>query len=205
MTEMLYKAQGSGEERRSLYEALCSQMLKCERCELCRTRKNVVPGEGSVTSGIMFVGEGPGADEDEQGRPFVGAAGKLLTRILEAAKFKREEVYITNIVKCRPPMNRTPQIEEVLACQCHLEAQLALIRPKVIVCLGNTPLKWFLHGTEGITKMRGRWFDWRGADLMPMFHPSYLLRNESKAKGSPKDLTWHDILEVKERYESLRG
>ena len=86
-----------------------------------------------------------------------------------------------------------------------MEAQLALIRPKVIVCLGNTPLKWFLHGTEGITKMRGRWFDWRGADLMPMFHPSYLLRNESKAKGSPKDLTWHDILEVKERYESLRG
>ncbi|MDY3869494.1 MAG: uracil-DNA glycosylase [Pyramidobacter sp.] len=205
MIEMLSTAARDDESRRALYEKLCAQMKTCRRCGLCEARRNAVPGEGSLTAGIVFVGEGPGADEDEQGRPFVGASGQLLTRILEAAKFRREEVYITNVVKCRPPMNRTPRIEEVLTCQCYLEAQLALLKPKIIVCLGNTPLKWFLHGADGIMKMRGRWFKWRGAALMPMFHPSFLLRNESKARGGPKDLTWQDIQEVRKRYEHLKG
>ncbi|WOL38836.1 uracil-DNA glycosylase [Pyramidobacter sp. YE332] len=205
MTEMLSQAQRSPQERTALYQLLRDAANRCEQCGLCRSRKNVVVGEGSLTSRIMFVGEGPGEVEDNSGRPFVGPAGQLLTRILEAAKFSRDDVYITNIVKCRPPNNRVPEIEEVLSCQRWLEAQIALLQPQIIVCLGNTPLKWFLHGTEGITKMRGRWFTWRGAALMPMFHPSYLLRNQSRERGGPKDLTWRDIQEIRQRYESLRG
>jgi len=205
MTEMLFKAMRSPQKRAQLYSLFQDAVLHCERCGLCRTRKNVVVGEGSLTNRIMFVGEGPGEVEDDTGRPFVGPAGQLLTRILEAAGFKREEVYITNIVKCRPPGNRVPEIEEVLRCQGWLEAQIALLRPQIIVALGNTPLKWFLHSTGGITKMRGRWFTWRGISLMPMFHPSYLLRNESREKGGPKDLTWRDIQEIRARYMSLQG
>ena len=205
MTELLFKAMRSPEERALLYEKLRGAIMRCERCRLGKTRTNVVPGEGNLTNRIMFVGEGPGEAEDEVGRPFVGPAGQLLTRILEAAGFKREDVYITNIVKCRPPGNRAPEIEEVLCCQGWLEAQIALLRPRVIVALGNTPLKWFLHSTGGITKMRGRWFNWRGVSLMPMFHPSYLLRNQSREKDGPKALTWHDIQQVYARYESLKG
>lgn len=204
MTELLYKAQRGEAERLTLYRELRDSILKCEKCGLCRTRKNVVTGEGDINSRIMFVGEGPGEVEDDTGRPFVGPAGELLTQILKAAGFEREKVYITNIVKCRPPKNRVPEIEEVINCQGWLEAQIALLRPQIIVCLGNMPLKWFIHSTEGITKMRGRWFTWRGAALMPMFHPSYLLRNESRKKGSPKDLTWQDIQHVWARYEELR-
>ena len=205
MIELLFKAMRSPEERASLYERLREAVMRCERCSLCKTRKNVVPGEGSLTNRIMFVGEGPGEVEDEQGRPFVGPAGQLLTKILEAAGFKREDVYITNIVKCRPPGNRVPEIEEVLSCQSWLEAQIALLQPRIIIALGNTPMKWFLHSTGGITKMRGRWFDWRGVSLMPMFHPSYLLRNQSREKDGPKALTWRDIQQVYARYESLKG
>ena len=205
MTELLFKAMRSTQERTALYEKLREAVMRCERCGLCKTRKNVVPGEGSLTNRIMFVGEGPGEVEDEMGRPFVGPAGQLLTRILEAAGFKREDVFITNIVKCRPPGNRVPEIEEVLSCQGWLEAQIVLLRPRIIIALGNTPLKWFLHSTGGITKMRGRWFDWRGISLMPMFHPSYLLRNQSREKDGPKALTWNDIQQVYARYQSLKG
>ena len=137
MTEMLFKAMRSPQERAQLYSLFQDAVLHCERCGLCRTRKNVVVGEGSLTNRIMFVGEGPGEVEDDTGRPFVGPAGQLLTRILEAAGFKREEVYITNIVKCRPPGNRVPEIEEVLRCQGWLEAQIALLRPQIIVALGT--------------------------------------------------------------------
>ncbi len=205
MTEMLYQARRGPEERAALYETLRGSILQCQKCGLCTRRINVVPGEGDIESRIMFVGEGPGEDEDETGRPFVGRAGQLLTQILGAAGFEREKVYITNIVKCRPPQNRVPEIEEVLNCQGWLEAQIALLRPRIIVCLGNTPLKWFIHSTNGITKMRGRWFTWRGAMLMPMFHPSYLLRNDSREKGGPKALTWQDIQQVWARYNSLKG
>lgn len=206
MTELLHKAMRSNEERAVLYGKLREAVLNCKGCKLCGTRKNVVVGEGSLSSRIMFVGEGPGADEDDTGRPFVGASGKLLTTIIEAAGFIREEVYITNIVKCRPPKNRDPAIDEVMRCQVWLEAQIALLRPRIIVALGNTPLKWFMHSNEGgITKMRGRWFNWRGVSLMPMYHPSYLLRNDSRKKGSPKEQTWRDIKEVYARYKTLRG
>ncbi len=204
MIEMLYRAQTSLEQREALFRQIQRTIGECHRCNLAEKRDQTVCGEGPLDAKLMFVGEGPGADEDLQGRPFVGRAGQLLTKILESAGIKREEVYITNIVKCRPPDNRVPQIEEVLRCQQYLEAQIAIIGPKIIVALGNTPTKWFLH-SNGITRLRGRWFTWRGIDLMPMFHPSYLLRNDSRAKGSPKDLTWQDIQAVKIRYDQIAG
>ena len=187
------------------WQSLYDEIHACEKCELCRQIHNKVPGQGDIHAKLMFIGEGPGADEDMQGLAFVGAAGQLLTKMIAAMGYDREQVYICNIVKCRPPGNRVPEIEEVLRCQGWLEAQIALLRPQIIVALGNTPLKWFLHSTGGITKMRGRWFNWRGVSLMPMFHPSYLLRNESREKGGPKDLTWRDIQEIRARYMSLQG
>ena len=156
-----------------------------------------------MDASLMFIGEGPGADEDMEGRPFVGKAGKLLTKILDAAGISRTQVFISNVVKCRPPNNRVPGLEEMMACNKYLEAQIALINPGVIVCLGSTPTKWLLKTTEGISKIRGNWFKWRGIDLMPMFHPSYLLRNQSRKPGSPKELTWKDIQEVKRRLEQI--
>lgn len=194
--------------KENLIYRLKAEISKCEKCGLGMERKQAVTGEGSLDATLMFVGEGPGADEDSQGIPFVGRAGQLLDRILEAAGIKREEVYITNVVKCRPPENRTPAIEEIVVCQRFLEAQIAIINPRVIVCLGNTPTKWFLGTTEGITKIRGQWFSWKGIDIMPMFHPSYLLRNESRRKDGPKALTWMDIQEVKkrlDRYQTRRS
>ncbi|WP_286846483.1 MULTISPECIES: uracil-DNA glycosylase [Aminobacterium] len=189
--------------REKAWGKLLEDITTCEKCALCKTRKHVVPGEGAIKSLLMFVGEGPGFDEDEQGRPFVGKAGQLLTKILKAADISRKDVYITNVVKCRPPENRVPTIEEMMVCNKYLEAQIALIQPAIIVCLGNTPTKWFLKTSEGITSLRGQWFQWRGIDLMPLFHPSYLLRNDSRRKGSPKDLTWRDIRVVKQHLDEL--
>ena len=151
----------------------------------------------------MIIGEGPGADEDLQGEAFVGKAGQLLTKILEAAKIYRKDVFITNVVKCRPPNNRVPTVDEIVACNSFLESQIALISPKIIITLGNTPTRWLLKTSEGITALRGKWFKWRGIELMPQFHPSYLLRNQSRAKGSPKDLTWNDIQEVKRKWDKI--
>jgi DNA polymerase len=153
----------------------------------------------------MFVGEGPGADEDQQGVPFVGRAGQLLTQILSAAGISRDQVYITNVVKCRPPGNRVPTYEEMMACDQFLQAQILLVRPRLLVLLGSTPTKWILKTQEAISKLRGQWFQWRGMEVMPMFHPSYLLRNPSNKVGSPKHLTWEDIQEVKRRWDSVRG
>ena len=178
-------------------------MAACRRCGLCETRTNTVFGQGAVRTPIVMVGEGPGADEDAQGLAFVGRAGQLLTKILSAAGIDRESVFITNVVKCRPPNNRTPTQEEMLKCGDFLEAQLLLLRPRILVCLGNTPLKWLLRTSEGITALRGRWFDWRGVRLFPMFHPSYLLRNDSRQKGSPKDLTWQDVQNLKARLDEI--
>lgn len=185
------------------WKELIQQISSCSKCGLHKTRISTVPGEGSTKTLLMLVGEGPGEEEDEQGKPFVGKAGQLLTKILKAAAISRKDVYITNVVKCRPPHNRVPAIEEMMTCNMYLEAQIALIRPSIILCLGNTPTKWFLKTSEGISNLRGRWFKWRGIDLMPIFHPSYLLRNESRKKGSPKDLTWQDIRAVKEKLDQL--
>lgn len=189
--------------REAAWEELRGRVAACRRCGLCETRTNTVFGQGAVHTPIVMVGEGPGADEDAQGLAFVGRAGQLLTKILSAAGIDRESVFITNVVKCRPPNNRTPTQEEMLKCGDFLEAQLLLLRPRILVCLGNTPLKWLLRTSEGITALRGRWFDWRGVQLFPMFHPSYLLRNDSRQKGSPKDLTWQDVQNLKVRLDEI--
>ena len=186
----------------SAWEELKTRVSSCTQCDLCQTRKQTVFGQGAVETPLVFVGEGPGADEDAEGLAFVGRAGQLLTQILKAGGILRESAFITNVVKCRPPGNRTPLPEEMMKCGDFLEAQLFLLRPKIIVCLGNTPTKWILKTTEGITALRGRWFEWRGIDVLPMFHPSYLLRNDSRKKGSPKDLTWQDIQQLKGRLDA---
>jgi DNA polymerase len=154
---------------------------------------------------LVFVGEGPGEDEDLQGQAFVGRAGQLLTKILSAGGISREDVFIANVVKCRPPNNRTPLPEEMMRCGDFLEAQLLLLRPKILVCLGATAAKWILKTTEGITGLRGRWIEWRGVAVFPMFHPSYLLRDDSRRKGSPKELTWQDVQVLKERFDRCKG
>ncbi|MGC8545595.1 MAG: uracil-DNA glycosylase [Athalassotoga sp.] len=174
----------------------------CTACQLSQTRTNVVVGEGNIHSPIVFVGEGPGEDEDLSGRPFVGRAGQLFDKILESAGFVRKDLYITNVVKCRPPGNRTPYTEEILACSHFLMAQIAIINPQIIVTLGATALNFFINGS--ITESRGKFFEWKGnIRIFPMFHPSYLLRNQSKEPGSPKALTWDDIRVLKKAYDEI--
>ncbi len=188
------------------FDQLTERMLGCTLCRLQGSRTQVVPGEGNSQGDLLFIGEGPGEVEDRQGRPFVGPAGQLLDKILESAGLGREEVYITNMVKCRPPLNRTPQRDEMEACWPYLQAQVRLIRPKIIIALGNIPAQFLLKRTEGITSLRGQFFGWQdGIEIFPMFHPSYLLRNPSKEEGSPKYLTWQDIQKIKERLDELRA
>lgn len=204
--EFLFSLSNEEKERAkdALWERACQEISACRACGLASTRTNVVFGDGSRTSKLMFIGEGPGADEDSQGLPFVGRAGQLLTQIFTAAGIDRKEAYITNIVKCRPPENRVPLPEEMAVCEDHLQTQIMLIEPLLLVLLGNTPMKWILKTGEGISKMRGRWFEWRGIAVMPMFHPSYLLRNASSKEGSPKHLTWIDIQEVKKQWDYVK-
>ena len=179
-------------------ESLCARVKGCTACSLSATRTNVVFGEGAAQARLMMVGEGPGEVEDTTGRPFVGPAGQKLDEVLDSVGLRREDVYITNIVKCRPPGNRVPARGEMETCSPYLEAQIALIQPSLIVALGNTPTQWFLPDAPGITQSHGSFFAWRGAILVfPMFHPSYLLRYPSKEKGSPKYLTWIDVQKVK--------
>jgi len=180
-------------------EEVAKECIKCKRCPLYLTRTKVVPGEGNEKTKIIFIGEAPGEEEDLEGRPFVGKAGQLLTKILQSVEIKREEIFITNMVKCRPPGNRNPSIKEVETCFTYLEAQIAIINPKIMVTLGNIPTQFLLETTQGITKLRGQWYDWLGQiKIFPMFHPSYLLRNEEVFPGSPKELTWKDIKKIKE-------
>ena len=188
-------------------DELKSRVQECRKCGLYEKRHNIVFGEGPTENcRVVIVGEGPGADEDATGRPFVGKAGMLLTSILQdGGKIPRDSLYITNVVKCRPPDNRNPTREEAAACNEFLEAQLLLLHPDIVVTLGNVPTQWLLKTTQGITGLRGQWVDWRGIKLFPMFHPSYLLRNDSRAKGSPKDLTWHDIRALKAKIDSLQN
>lgn len=161
----------------------------CRRCGLCKERQRSVPGEGSPTPELLFIGEGPGADEDRLGRPFVGAAGQLLDKMINAMGFQRGQVFIANIVKCRPPGNRTPEPSEVAACLPFLHSQVAVLKPKVLCLLGNTPLKaLFGQDTPGITRVRGQRLQWQGIPTYPTFHPSYLLRNEAGKKPAWEDL-----------------
>lgn len=164
----------------------------CQKCPLCETRKNLVFGEGFSDTEIVFVGEGPGADEDEQGRPFVGRAGKLLERMIKAMGYEgRQSVYICNVLKCRPPENRYPTDEEVVACFPTLVKQLQAISPKVIVTLGNLATQTLLGVSDGITSMRGKWQTWNGLKVMPTYHPAYALRDKRAKKPM-----WRDMMKV---------
>jgi uracil-DNA glycosylase family 4 len=160
----------------------------CQRCKLGKTRKNIVFGVGNPKAELMFVGEGPGADEDAQGEPFVGRAGKLLTQMIEAMGLRRQDVYIANVVKCRPPENRLPERDEIQTCSPYLMRQIAVIAPKVIVCLGACSAQTLLQTNQGISKFRGEWMDFRGSKLMATYHPAYLLRNPPAKADVWKDL-----------------
>jgi len=174
------------------------EVIACTRCPLYRTRTHHVFGEGNPNARLVFVGEAPGREEDLQGRPFVGAAGGLLTKMIEAIGLSREEVYICNVLKDRPPGNRTPEPPEIEACLPFLERQLALIRPQVICTLGAIPSKALLGPHVAITKIRGQVYEYDGIPLVPTFHPAYLLRNPSA-----KRLVWQDLKTVKKLLETL--
>jgi uracil-DNA glycosylase len=161
---------------------------ECTRCKLHTTRNKIVFGDGSATAQLVFVGEGPGADEDAQGLPFVGRAGKLLTQMIEAMGLQRKDVYICNVVKCRPPGNRQPEKDEVEACSPFLFRQLDVLQPKVIVCLGATAAQTLLKTNRGISHFRGEWLDYRGYKMMATYHPAYLLRNPPAKADVWKDL-----------------
>ncbi|MDD3819120.1 MAG: uracil-DNA glycosylase [Actinomycetota bacterium] len=179
-------------------EELAEKIRDCQKCPLSQTRKKAVPGEGSHNSVVMFVGEAPGGDEDREGLPFIGRAGQLFTRILQSVQIERKDVFITNIVKCRPPQNRNPNKSEIEICLPYLESQIALINPRIIVTLGSVPTKCLLNTDDAISRLRGQWFPWLGGiKIFPMFHPSYLLRHQEATPGSPKELTWRDIQELK--------
>ena len=177
------------------WEQLEETAKECKKCKLCQNRNNVVFGTGNRQSSLMFIGEGPGADEDLQGTPFVGKAGKLMNMAFEAIGLKREEVYIANIVKCRPPVNRNPQDDEANACLDYLRNQVILVKPKIIVLLGSVALKNILGKEYGITASRGKWIERKGILYMPTWHPAALLRDESKKIDFIRDLQ-----EVMRRY-----
>ena len=186
------------ESRDPSLEAIREDIGDCRRCKLCEHRTNIVFGEGNPQAKLVFVGEGPGADEDATGRPFVGRAGQLLDKIIEAIGMKREDVYIANIVKCRPPGNRTPEPDEVGTCEPFLWRQLAFIRPEVIVALGAPAFQCLVKTKEPITRSRGQWRDWNGIKLMPTFHPAFLLRSPDKKRE-----VWEDMKKVRDYLNSL--
>jgi uracil-DNA glycosylase family 4 len=172
-------------------ERIRADIGDCTRCRLCEQRNKIVFGSGNAKADLVFVGEGPGRDEDLQGLPFVGRAGKLLTQMIEAMGLTRDKVYIANVVKCRPPNNRPPEKDEVATCIPFLLRQLEVIHPKVIVCLGSTAAQNLLGTMKSISHFRGQWFDFRGMQLMATYHPAYLLRNPP-AKGD----VWKDLQKV---------
>jgi uracil-DNA glycosylase family 4 len=168
----------------------------CRRCSLCETRTNLVFGEGNVRAGLVFVGEAPGADEDSQGRPFVGKAGQLLTRIIVAMGLQRQDVYICNILKCRPPGNRNPRPEEIAACEPFLIRQIQAIGPKIICALGTFSAHTLLKTDVPISLLRGRFHRYQGIPLMPTYHPAYLLRNPAAKKQ-----VWEDVQKIMKELE----
>ena len=184
----------SGAELNELRE----QIVVCKKCALSEGRTHAVPGEGDLRAALLFVGEGPGQEEDIQGRPFVGRAGQLLTKIIAAMAFERSQVFITNIVKCRPPGNRVPRRDEVEACAPYLLAQIRALRPRVIVTLGKSAADFFFPDAPlAMTALRGSFRDWNGIAVMPTFHPSYLVRNEGNLRL--KKMVWDDMKKVMAR------
>lgn len=172
-------------------EELRERIGDCTLCRLHQGRTNLVFGAGNPQADLMFIGEGPGRDEDIKGEPFVGRAGQLLTKIIEAMGYKRSDVYIANIVKCRPPQNRNPADDEAATCLPFLHQQVAIIQPKVIVCLGSVAVHHLLGTDEKITRIRGKWQEWDGIPVMPTYHPAFLLRNPNMKKP-----VWEDMQEV---------
>ena len=182
------------------WENLENAVRACRGCGLCERRLHTVLGEGNPHAGVLFVGEGPGRQEDEQGRPFVGPAGQLLDRMLAAISLTREMVYIANIVKCRPPGNREPTPEEAAACLPYLRAQFVLIRPKILVCLGRTAAMHILRPDIRITRERGIWVEKKGTLILPTYHPSALLRDET---GQKKREAWQDLKSLREKMREM--
>jgi len=189
----------TSEQKEAVLNVLRKDIGECKRCRLSKERTNIVFGEGNSDARLMFIGEAPGREEDSQGRPFVGDAGMLLTRLIEKMGFKRGDVYIANIIKCRPPMNRNPEKDEIESCRGFVEKQIEIIKPEVLISLGRISSQ-ALIGNTGLkmTSIRGNFFDYKGILLMPTFHPAYLLRN-------PKDkwLTWNDAQKVLEKLKEI--
>ncbi len=180
-------------------DALNQDICTCQKCALGATRTNFVFGVGNPHADLVLVGEAPGAEEDLKGEPFVGRAGQLLNKILEAVNFKREEVYICNILKCRPPNNRDPLPEEVAQCEPYLWKQLELIKPKIILCLGRVAAQVLLKTNDSLTAMRGKIHDYRGMKLMVTYHPAALLRNPHWKRP-----TWEDVQKLRREYDAMR-
>jgi len=179
---------------------LSQGLTDCQKCRLCEHRNNIVPGEGNPNAQLMFIGEGPGQEEDRLGRPFVGRSGELLTRMIHAIGMERSEVYICNIVKCRPPQNRNPEPDEAEACLPFLRAQVALVRPKVIVLLGKVACRYTLREEIFVTRDHGRWFERKGTWFMPTFHPSALLRDPTKKRDA-----WDDFQKIRAKLNELNS
>lgn len=176
------------------------QMTDCQKCRLCEHRNHIVPGEGNPNARLMFIGEGPGQEEDRLGRPFVGRSGDLLTRMIHAIGMERSDVYICNVVKCRPPQNRNPEPDEAEACLGYLRQQVALVRPKVVVLLGKIACRYTLREEIFITRDHGRWFERKGTWFMPTFHPSALLRDPAKKRDA-----WDDFQKIREKLREIDG
>lgn len=186
--------------RAETLEEIRAELQDCRRCPLCQGRSNIVFGVGNPDARLVFVGEAPGREEDEKGEPFVGEAGRLLDRILFAMGLEREEVYICNVEKCRPPQNRDPRPEEIEACEPYLKRQLAAIRPQVIVTLGKFAAQTLLQDQAPISRLRGHWREYQGIALLPTFHPAFLLRNPASKRE-----VWEDMKQVLSRLRQLSG
>ncbi len=194
-------------EREALLSELRQECLSCEKCVLCRRRTQVAWGEGNLAAETMFIGEGPGRDEDVEGRPFVGRSGRLLTDIIEKGmKLRRADVYITNVVKCRPPGNRDPKPEETAACRSYLDRQIEVVAPKLLVAVGGVATRTLLGLPPEASGLRGRWYEYRGLPLFSIYHPSYLLRQRrnDRDRTQADHLTWRDVQTVMAKLEALR-
>ena len=194
------EAAAGAAERQASLEEVAREAAGCEKCRLAKGRQTVVFGVGNPDADLMFVGEGPGAEEDRQGLPFVGPAGELLTKIIRAIELDREDVYIANVVKCRPPRNRDPEPDESAACRPYLDRQIDLVRPRVLVALGRVAAQNLLELDSPLGRMRGRWYEVRGVPTRVTYHPAALLRN-----AGYKRPTWEDMQIVRDRLRQLRS
>lgn len=187
-------------------QQLAAHCHQCQRCELGQSRTHAVIGRGNFQADVMIIGEGPGQQEDETGLPFVGKSGQLLEKILASVQLDSEkDIFIANMVKCRPPGNRTPNPKEIEACKPYILEQIRLVDPKIILFTGATAFKGLTGDKRGITKARGQWLEWQNRLCMAIFHPAYLLRNPSREKGKPKWLMWQDIQAVRRKLDEMRS